>query len=385
MKIKSFWKDLLGAFDVKNKREQTIQEASDTLQINDSVSSLAKEIHPGRMEVELYEIKELTHDAKLFSFRPLNNSHFPLFQAGQYVSLEFQIGKTVTTRPYSICSAPYETKGEHPFFQVAIKRKMEDGFVSSYMLDEAKTGDHFFVNIGLGEFYYHPLFDSKNVVAIAGGSGITPFLSMAKEIKHGTMDVSLTILYGSRKVNDILFKKELEECLCPSVKIMYVLSDESDYSGEKGFINKDIIQKYSPKNCTYFVCGPESMYSFLKKEFQELSIPTKRIHFEATPVSSFQEKDPRTFQLTVIRGIQKDVILMRENESIAIALERNGIHIHTCCRSGVCGACRIKVLSGSFYIPKENDQRRATDKELNYVYACSTFPLSNMSIKINID
>lgn len=384
MKIKSFFKDLMGAFDVKAKREETIAKAPDTLQTNDSISSLAKEIHPGRIEAELYEIKELTPDAKLFSFRPVNG-HLPLFQAGQYVSLEFQIGKTITTRPYSICSAPYEAKGERPFFQIAVKRKREDGFVSSYLLDRAKEGEHFFANVGLGEFYYHPIFDSKNVVAIAGGSGITPFLSMAKEIKHGTLDISLTILYGSRKENDILLKEELEKCLCPSVKVVNILSDEPTYLGEKGFIKKDIIQKYSPKDCTYFVCGPENMYSFIKNELSELQVPEKRIHFEATPVSSFQKKDPKTYQLTVMRGIQKDVIPMLENESVAIALERNGIHIHTCCRSGVCGACRIKVLSGSYYVPKDHDQRRETDKEMNYVYACSTFPLSDMSIKINID
>ena len=66
------------------------------------------------------------------------------------------------------------------------------------------------------------------------------------------------------------------------------------------------------------------------------------------------------------------------------ALERAGIRIETACRSGACGFCRTKVLSGSVYICPENDGRRAADKDFGYVHACAAYPTSDLTIKIPI-
>ena len=90
------------------------------------------------------------------------------------------------------------------------------------------------------------------------------------------------------------------------------------------------------------------------------------------------------FEIEVHQGTYTARISAYANESIAVALERSGLRIHTACRGGECGACRIKVLSGTYFIPKENDHRRETDKEYNYVHSCSTYPTSNLKIKINI-
>ena len=88
--------------------------------------------------------------------------------------------------------------------------------------------------------------------------------------------------------------------------------------------------------------------------------------------------------MTVHRGIQEDVIPARAKESIAAALERAGIRLETGCRSGECGFCRTKVLSGSYFVCPENDGRRAADKEFNYVHACAAYPLSDLEIRIPI-
>ena len=72
-------------------------------------------------------------------------------------------------------------------------------------------------------------------------------------------------------------------------------------------------------------------------------------------------------------------------EPIAVALERAGIKIHTRCRGGVCGICRIKVISGNVYVPEENDGRRDADKKLGYVHCCHAYPMSDLEIKIPIE
>ena len=78
------------------------------------------------------------------------------------------------------------------------------------MIDNLKVGDKVIVSDPQGQFYYEDLRDSKHVIALAGGSGITPFLSMAAAIAEGSEDFNLTILFGSRTQEQILFKEELE-------------------------------------------------------------------------------------------------------------------------------------------------------------------------------
>ena len=78
------------------------------------------------------------------------------------------------------------------------------------------------------------------------------------------------------------------------------------------------------------------------------------------------------------------MIPAKASESIAVALERAGLKIHTACRSGSCGFCRIKVLDGPYYVCPQNDGRRGADKDFNYVHACSTYPTGSMKIKLNI-
>ncbi len=392
MKIKSFFKDLMGAFLVKEKRENAIDKTPSKEEYDDPISLTAKELHPGKIKLKISSIKEVTGGGKTIRFI-CEDASIPLFQAGQYMTLQKKIGSSEVTRPYSISSAPFETEIKSPFIEITAKTMGKNGFFSTYLLNETKIGDVFISEIGLGDFYYNSLIDTKNVVGIAGGSGITPFLSMAREIKNGNLDINLTILHGSVKANQIFLKEELEECICDKVRIVDVVSDDETWEGEKGFIDSELINKHSEKDSTYFVCGPQKMQDFLRKEFIKLNIPTKRTHFDyygpLTDVSSLneypQEAKNRTYSIKVLRGIKVDEIKAFSNESIATSLERAGIKIHAGCRSGVCGFCRIKVISGEYFIPAKNDMRRASDKEFNYVYSCSTYPLSDLTIRINID
>ena len=168
--------------------------------------------------------------------------------------------------------------------------------------------------------------------------------------------------------------------------------DEPGWQGERGFLSADLIRKYSAEDTTYFICGPQVMNTFLREELKKLDIPQRRVRFEvfgqAKDITKFDgfptEIKDRTFDLTVVRGIQKDVIPAKATESLVVAMERAGIRIETGCRSGECGMCRTKVISGDFYICPEGDGRRAADKQFGYVHACAAYPTSDMKIKIPI-
>ena len=393
MKVKNFLKDVGGASRVTRKRLSAFENASAALTNVDPIGNVAREWHPGRIELVVTRIKDACKTAKTIRFERTDGKKLPFFYAGQYISLDLKIGESLVSRPYSLSSAPYEARGEHPFVEITVRRSKGDGFVCDHINDELKAGDIITGKMGLGQFYYEPLRDSDKVVALAGGVGITPFVSMAKEIQNGSLNIDLTILYGSVSSDDIVLKEEMDRLEGEHVHIIHVLSgDEENWKGERGFLSADLIRKYAPADASYFICGPQAMYTFLRKELAGMDIPKRRIRFEvfgqAKDITAFegypaQLKD-QVFTLTVKSGIHEDRIPAKASESLVTALERAAILIDTGCRSGECGLCRTKVLSGDFYICPEGDGRREADKDFNYVHACACYPLSDMTIKIPI-
>ncbi|MBQ6268173.1 MAG: iron-sulfur cluster-binding domain-containing protein [Clostridia bacterium] len=394
MKIKGFLKDVTGASRVTKARLNAFATASATPQAADPIAAVVKEWHPGRLALVVTDVRETGKTAKTVRFARADGAKLPFFYAGQFMVLDFEIDGAVISRPYSISSAPYQARQENGFAEITVRRSRGDGFIADYINDNVKIGDSFTGLIGCGQFYYEPLRDAKHVVALAGGVGITPFASMAKEIANGTLDFDLTILYGSVAADDILLKEELEALKSDKVHVVHVLSgDDPAWQGEKGFLTAELIKKYSAPDTTYFICGPQAMYTFLRGELKKLDAPQRRIRFEvfgqAKDITSFPgypvEIKDKTFSLTVRRGLQEDVIPAKATESLVVALERAGIRIETACRSGECGFCRTKVLAGSVYICPENDGRRAADKDFNYVHACAAYPTSDVTIKIPIE
>ncbi len=394
MKIKGFLKDVTGASRVTKARLNAFASASSAPEKIDPIAEVVKEWHPGKLDLVVKEIREASKPAKTVRFAHADGGKLPFFYAGQYIVLDFVIGDSVISRPYSISSAPFEARGEDPFVEITVRRSRGDGFIADYINDSVKVGDTFKGLMGCGQFYYEPLRDAKHVVALAGGVGITPFASMAKEVAHGTLDMDLTILYGSVSSDDIVMKAELDAIKSDKVHIVHVLSgDEPDWQGEKGFLTAELIKKYSAADTTYFICGPQAMYTFLRGELDKLNAPKRRVRFEvfgqAKDITTFPgyplELKDKTFNLTVRRGVHEDVIPAKATESLVVALERAGIRIETGCRSGECGFCRTKVLSGSVYVCPENDGRRAADRDFNYVHACAAYPTSDVTIKIPIE
>ncbi len=395
MKVKNFFTDVGGASRVTKARLKAFESASPALADTDPIGNVAREWHPGPIELVVTKITPACKTAKTIRFERTDGKKLPFFYAGQYIVLDFKIGESLISRPYSISSAPYQTRAEKPFVEITVRKSKGDGFICDYVNDELKVGDILTGTMGLGQFYYEPLRDAKHVVALAGGVGITPFASMAKEVVNGTLDIDLTILYGSASSDDIVMKEELDvlEGACDKLHIVHVLSgDEPGWTGEKGFLTAELIKKYSAEDTTYFICGPQVMYNFLRKEVTKLDVPARRVRFEvfgqAKDIAMYEgfptELRHVSFTITVVRGISEVQIPAKATESIVVALERAGIRIETGCRSGECGFCRTKVIAGDYFVCPEGDGRRAADKEFNYVHACAAYPLSDMKIKIPI-
>ena len=393
MKIKGFLQDVTGASRVTKARLRAFENASPVPVKEDPIAGTRMRWHPGKLNLTVSEIRDASVTAKTFRFVRTDGGEMPFFYAGQFMVLDFPIGTSLISRPYSISSSPSEARGEKGYVEITVRRSKGDGFIADYLNDQVKAGDTFDALIGCGQFYYEPLRDAAHVVALAGGAGITPFASMAKEIAAGKLDMDLTILFGSVSSNDIILKEELEALKSDKLHIVHVLSgDEPDWQGERGFLTAELIKKYSAPDTSYFICGPQVMYTFLRKELEKMDIPARRVRFEvfgqAKDITKFdgypKELAEKTFALTVKRGLHEDVIPAKANESLVVALERAGIRIETGCRSGECGFCRTKVVSGEVFICPENDGRRAADKDFGYVHACAAYPISDVTIRIPI-
>ena len=393
IKVKGFFKDVKGINRIVGLREGNRIKASAVPDPKDFVTDMAHFLHPGYRDVKVIKIRSTSPTSLTFRFRPVEGE-IPLFQSGQYVSFRLKIGESILTRPYSISSAPCDARGKDGFFEVTIRRNVSY-LVPDYFFNNVKEGDILSADLPFGSFYWEPLRDTKNIVALAGGAGITPFCSMAGEIARGKMKgCKLTILYGSAKESDIVLKDDLEalEKECPDIKVVNVISDDPGWKGEKGFIGADIIKKYAGEDPTFMFCGPYKMFTFVEKALKELGVPARRFRHDVVNNPSDAKMIPgypaenqsKVFKIKVMRGLHEDVIEAKGSESVAVALERSAILIDTHCRNGECGMCRSQLLSGDIFVSPIGDGRRMMDKEMGWFHACSSWPLSDLTIRIPI-
>ncbi len=378
MKINGVLKDYSGAIRVIGKRKKKYNNANEEYVDEDKIGKLAKKLHPGKIKLRLTKIEE-SANSKILRFE---GDNIPYFKPGQYLTVEYDIDDNHhITRPYSIISSPRRSFDDKPYVEICVCYN-ENSISGKYLYDNAKIGDEFITEIGLGRFTYNSLRDSKNVVAIAGGAGITPFLSYMEMINEGYLDINLTVIHGVNDLKNMVLAERINKFKSDKIKVIYVVRDSNSGEYESGLINKEIIKKYSKDDSSYFICGSNEMYEYLLNELNELNVEKRRIRKEIYSSKNIECKNK--YKLEVVRGINSVFIDCYDNETIATTLEKNNIKIHTSCRSGICGLCRIRILSGEFYIDEKNDNRRMTDKEYNYVYACSCYPRSDLKIKINI-
>ena len=379
------------------RRRAIIEKASDEMpRYEYNVNILARDLHPDVQYVKVGSITEL-NGAKLYTLVPdtsKGTEKLAYYRAGQYISLRLKIGDSILTRAYSLCSSPSEAlKGS---YQIVVKT-MPNGFASSYINSEFKVGTSVEISGPSGFFCYEPLRDKKTVIGIAGGSGIAPFMSLAKAIVDGTEDLELILLYGSKTEAEILFKdelKDLEERSEGKIRVVHVLSDEKKDGYENGFITSELISKYAPDSYSVFVCGSQGMYDYIEGETNKLGLPRRLVRFDAygeyrlgsRDESYIRDSADKTFNITVVTndGVTREVPA-KGNESILVALERAGIKAPSKCRSGECGFCRSKLASGEVYTPEKTERRRQYDAVSGYIHPCCSFPLSDCKILINYE
>lgn len=376
-------------------RTKAIEAAPDTIpQSVFNPNRIGASLHP---HVQFAKVAKVIDepDAKayiLVADKEAGTEKLAYFRAGQYVSVLLQIDGAIVTKPYTIASSPADAQGEDSQYRLLIK-KAANGYASDYIHQNWTEGSKVVVSGPLGHYYYQDLRDAGKIVAAAGGSGITPFIAMAQAVADGIEDFELTILYGNKTWDGIAFREELAELEKKTdgkVRIVNILSEDEHDGCEKGFITADIIRKYAgADDYSLFICGNKPFYKHMHGVVEELGLPGKRARFEVGGEYGDPAQNPSypgasapEYKLSILVKGKKHETVCKSDETLMHAIQSKGIAITSDCRSGICGWCHSRLISGQVFIPDDADGRRLADIKYGWVHPCATYPLSDIEIEV---
>ncbi len=383
---KAIFQEFDGYHQIVEEIETSRKYGIDYTRDKDAPEQYINLLHPPRLELRVSDIIEETPSTT--TLRLVSTGHYlPPFQAGQYISLSLEIEKVRTTRPYSISSPPNQTG----YYDITVRR-VEGGLVSNYLLDEIKTG-HIFESSGpAGDFYFNPLFHDRKMVFLAGGSGITPFMSMIREVVECGLDRVIYLFYGNKGLDDAIFHNTLKTISERFENIHYVPVIEEPgegYQGHSGLITGRLIGETLEKvgDKTFYLCGPQEMVAFCIPELERLGIQRRKIRKElyGTPKNICdypgwtEETRPDDIFTITVNGHK--TLRGSAGETLLAALESGGITVASLCRSGECSMCRAKILAGKVFQPPGALVRKS-DRQFGYVHSCVSYPLENLDILV---
>ena len=357
----------------------------DYTQDRDTVRRVVSRIHPRRMRLRVVEAVQQTPTSKTFRFERIDGP-LPPFRPGQYVNLFVDVDGVLTSRPYSIASPPGS-----PYLELTVRDK-PGGFVAPYLLNELKVGDEVETTGPAGHFYHEPLIDGNDLVFLAGGSGITPFMSIIRDALQNDRPLNIHLLYGSRRPDDVIYGDELADLAArhPNFRYTLVISEPPEgYEGVTGFLDADLIREQvgDVAGKTFYLCGPAAMYDLCLAALEELGVPSHRIRRELYGPPDDVTKEPgwpeglsadTLFQVEVVGHT---TVRAPAGEPLLNTLERYGILVPAVCRSGACSACRVRLLSGRVFSPPHTALREA-DRAYGYIHACVSYPLEDLRIRL---
>jgi ferredoxin-NADP reductase len=305
--------------------------------------------------LRLTQTEQQTHDTKTLRFRILSGKRL-CAKPGQFLTFQWTINGQRVANSYTISSSPIH----EDYVEITAKR-MENGRVSVYLNDGAKPGLEVEASGPFGRFYFDES-RHKSIVLIAAGSGITPMMSMLSHIDDLKLSNPVTLLYCARTHEDIIFQKELVrlKSSLPNFKYEVSLSrPHPSWKGRNGRLTEGFVSQHvtDVDSHTFFLCGPKGFMETARRILLSLGTREDRILEE-----SFGESNPPTKVSPMeTRKVARIVFIQSEKVCQAVAgstllevAEKNGVQIPYGCRSGLCGTCCTRVLSGNVQMDVEN-------------------------------
>jgi len=316
------------------------------------------------------------------------------YKSGQFLTLIVSIGGKEVRRAYSLCSSPF--MDDH--LAVSIKR-VDNGLMSNWIPDNLKSGATVKVMEPMGQFTTEYSKDKKrHLILFAGGSGITPMMSIIKSLLAQEPDSIVSLIYCNRNVDSIIFKNQLtmlETIYEGRLQSVHVLDEAPmNWQGYSGLLNHDMLVKLFERipnwgidKSTYLMCGPEGMMRNVESILNEHNIPKGKVFkesFVAGTIAKDEKKESasdakaenKAREVTIRYDGQEYKILVQPNRAILETALDAGIDLPYSCQSGLCTACRGKALSGKVKLDEEEGLSQSERAE-GYVLTCVGHPLTD--------
>ena len=342
--------------------------------------------------LKVADIKKETRDAVVLTLVPSDDmkDDFTFIQ-GQYLTFRKEFEGEELRRSYSICAGVNDNE-----LRVGIK-KVDGGWFSTWANEELKVGDLLESMIPNGRFFTPIEPDKqKHYLVFAGGSGITPMISIIKSVMEDEPLSSLTLVYGNRSANTIMFKEELDDLknlYMERLSVLHVLEhDAGDIDLFNGRVDREKCDRLFTtwidiKSAdTAFICGPEPMMLAIKSGLVAHGMNEKNVKFElfksvhpkkAKAKTSATDNGQKKVKATIIiDGSARVIQMAAKNTSVLEAAMEAKIDVPFSCRAGVCSTCSAKVIKGEVEMTS-NYGLEDYEVERGLVLTCQSYPLTD--------
>lgn len=315
------------------------------------------------------------------------------YKSGQFLTLLATIGGKEVRRAYSLCSSPFVDNE----LAVTVKR-VDNGLMSNWLPDNLKAGQTLKVMEPMGQFTTEFSADRKrHLILFAGGSGITPMMSIIKSTLNQEPDSICSLIYCNRDIDSIIFKdtlSKLETQYEGRLHVIHILDNAPmNWQGYSGLLNHEMLTRlferipdWGIEKSTYLMCGPEGMMKNVESLLAQHAIPKEKI-FKESFVQGTIDKDKKTEadpastavvarEVTIRYDGQEYKILVEPNKTILETALDKGIDLPYSCQSGLCTACRGKALSGQVKLDEEEGLSQS-ERDEGYVLTCVGHPLTD--------
>jgi len=343
---------------------------------------------PWKGKLLVASVYQETPNVKTFRLTMPDRSDLPFtYIAGQFLTLAVTVDGKPLKRAYTIASHPCDKRA----LEVTIKRE-ENGLVSRYLHDVIHEGDLIEIEAAFGNLTFAGV-TGESIVLIGGGVGITPLMSVLRCLIACGMKNEIHLLYACKTLNDFVFRDELKllQERNSNFKIAVAVEKlEGSFPGAiEGRLTKEKIAATVPQisKSRVHLCGPPGMMEAMKSILRELKVPVEQIKTEAfgpsrAPALSPAAEVPKTSVALKQVDFKKagKTLSIQPNETVLELAESSGIDIPYSCRTGTCGTCKVKLLSGQVTMDCQ-DSLTEEDKRQKIILACQAKAQSDLEIE----
>lgn len=310
-----------------------------------------------------------------------------VYLPGQFLTLTVRPDGDAIKRSYTIASSPTQ----RAFAEITVKRD-EQGAVSRFLHDRVSEGDTLQITAPSGRFTFTG-DETRTVVLLAGGVGVTPLMSYVRHLTGRSWSGEIFLFFAVRAEADIIFREELEylQRRFPNLHLIIVAEQvqpsETRYVG--GRITRELLESRVPRIASrrlhVHVCGPPPMMHAMQAILAEIGVPGEAIFTEI-----FGGREPPPAPLAALPAAQAKVAvatfarsrrtaMLPPTKTVLEASEDVGVNLEYSCRVGICGVCRIKLLSGTVTMEVQ-DGLEPGDRENNIILACQAKSAADLAV-----